>query len=88
MSIGGSGGTAVKSATLVATPFGLAVVGCCGPRCFCAVLPDGIVPDVCPRGMYTYVFWVGAVLYDRFTLFVSNLFLFRRPPPMPLSDTA
>ena len=32
MSIGGSGGTAVKSAALVAAPFGLAVVACCGPR--------------------------------------------------------
>ena len=32
MSIGGSGGTAAKSDTLVAVPFGLAVVACCASR--------------------------------------------------------
>ena len=30
--IGVSGGTAVKSATIMAPPFGLGVVACCGPR--------------------------------------------------------
>ena len=32
MSIGGSGGTAVKYDTFVAAPFGLAVVACCAFR--------------------------------------------------------
>ena len=54
MSIGGSGGTTVKSAALVAAPFGLAVVAVAPVCClgsFCAVLPDGMVPDIiCPRG--------------------------------------
>ena len=65
MSIGGSGGTAVKSAALVAAPLGLAVLACCGHRLLprqLAVLPHGMVPGVIYPGMYTYVFWVGAVL--------------------------
>ena len=63
MSIDGRGGTAVKSATLVAAPLGLAVLACCGHRLLpgqLAVLPDGIVPGILP--WYTYVFWVEAVL--------------------------
>ena len=102
MSIGGSGGTTVKSAALVAAPFGLAVVAVAPVCClgsFCAVWPDGMVPDIICSGMYTYIFGVGAVFFYvlqsfaisqvcGFILFVSNnLFLFRRPPPMPLSDT-
>ena len=47
MSIGSSVGTAVKSAALVAAPFGLAVLACCGHRSLprqLAVLPYGMVP--------------------------------------------
>ena len=51
-SIGSSGGTEVKSATLVAAPLGLAVLVCCGHRLLprqLAVLPDGMVPGItCP----------------------------------------
>ena len=56
--IGGSGGTAVKSAALLAVPVGSAVLACCGHRLLprqLAVLPDGMVPgSICP-GMYTYI---------------------------------
>ena len=48
MSIGSSGGTAVKSAALVAAPRGLAVPPCCGhrslPRQLVVLLPYGMVP--------------------------------------------
>ena len=69
MSVGGSGGTAVKSAALLAAPLGLAVLACCGPRLLprrLAVLPDDMVPGIICPGMYTHVFWVGAVFCDLF----------------------
>ena len=54
MSVGGSGGTAVKSAALLAAPLGLAVLACCGPRLLprqLAVLPDGMVPGIICLGI-------------------------------------
>ena len=68
MSIGSSGGTAVKYDALLAAPLGLAVLACCGPRLLprrLAVLPDDMVPGIICPGMYTHVFWVGAVFCDR-----------------------
>ena len=87
MSIGGSGGT--ENLPLSWLPplvwrwlLAVALVCCLGS--FCAVLPDGMVPDIICPGTCTYVFWVGAVFCDRFLLFVRNhVFLCRRPPPMP-----
>ena len=58
MSIGSSVGTAVKSAALVAAPFGLAVLAYCGPRLLplrLSVLPGGIVPDITSTYMPWYV---------------------------------
>ena len=57
-SIGGSSGTAIKSAALVAAPLGLAVLAWCGPRLLprqLAVLPDGMAPRIICFGMYIYV---------------------------------
>ena len=58
----------VNSAPLVAAPFGLAVLDCCGPRLLpqqLSVLPDGMVPDILSPGMYTYVSRVGSAFCDR-----------------------
>ena len=57
MSIGSSGGTAVKTAALVAAPLGSAVLACCGHRSLprlLSVLPYRMVPGtICP-GIRTY----------------------------------
>ena len=99
MSIGGSSGTAVKSDTLVGAPFWYGggcllclpfVASAASVLCCLTVVPYIICP-----GMYTYVFWVGAVFCDRlpFHRWVVSWFqsvrqqsslLFRRPPPSRL----
>ena len=88
MSIDGSGGTAVKSATLVAAPpwFG----GACLLRPPFAAWPARCVTwRYCTRysiPWYTYVFCVGAVLLCCSAIVWSSFFI-SPPPPMPLSDT-
>ena len=69
MSIGGSGGT--ENLPLSWLPplvwrWLLAVAPVCCLGSFCAVLPGGMVPDIICPGVFTYVFWVGAVFCDLF----------------------
>ena len=58
-SIGSIVGTAANSAALVAAPFGLTVLACCGHRLLpwqLSVLPAGMVPGLMP--WCTYFFWL------------------------------
>ena len=98
MSIGDSGGTAVKYAALVAAPFGLAVLACIGPRllprpCSLTVWYHKLYALVCIR--IVRVFGWSCVLRSfaiyqvgGFIMFVRNyLFCFAALPrcPCPLA---
>ena len=94
MSIGSSGGTAVKSAALVVAPLGLAVFACCGHRSLprqLAVLPNGMVPGtICP-GCRIRIFGWSCVFLRSFVtsrcvvhhVRHQSSYFVRRPPLMP-----
>ena len=99
MSIGSSGGTAVKSAALVAAPLvwrcllAVATVRCIGSLLCCPTVRYQVLYAL---GIY-YIFLVGAVFFcNRLSLpgvwfimcVINRVFLFRCPPSMPPTDAA